>query len=187
MITSEEYIQALITGNSLIIKKIYNQLYPKIERFVTKNQGDRDDALDVFHDALMYIIVTQKEKAKPIDSFEAYLFVICKNLWKKTLKKRVTKVEDATLVDETTDLSLFILEQEYFDFYIEKFNCLSQNCKELLSSYFNGLNYQEIVKEYSYATVNTARQRIFKCRTKLIQLIKEDERFKRIRKAYKNQ
>ena len=83
---------------------------------------------------------------------------------------------------------LFILkvlvQQEYFDFYIEKFDCLSVNCKELLSSYFNGLNYQEIVQEYGYATINTARQRIFKCRAKLIKLIKEDKRFKRIWNAY---
>ena len=48
----------------------------------------------------------------------------------------------------------------------------SDNCKEILSSYFNGLSYEEILKEYAYASINTVRQRVFKCRTKLINLIK---------------
>ncbi len=68
------------------------------------------------------------------------------------------------------------------NFYISKFNLLSENCKEILSVYFNGATYEDILLEYEYSTINTIRQRVFKCRTKLIELIKEDKEFQRIKK-----
>ncbi|MBC8754617.1 sigma-70 family RNA polymerase sigma factor [Kordia sp. YSTF-M3] len=183
---SERFIDALITGNELIIKELYTKLFPKIKSYVMKNRGDSQDASDVFHDGLMYIIVTQKEKRSEIKSFEAYLFVVCKNLWLKTLKNKVIKTDTLTLVDKEEELSSFIIEQQLFDFYIEIFDLLSENCKEVLSSYFNGLTYEEIVIEYAYASVNTVRQRVFKCRTKLIKLIKEDNKYQKIKQWRQN-
>ena len=179
---TERYINALINGEDSVIKEIYSKIYPKISFYVQSNKGESDDALDVFHDALMYIIVTQKERKTTIQSFEAYLFVICKNIWKKTLRNRVIKTDIVTLEDKETNLSAFILEQQCFDFYVAKFNLLSENCKDILSSYFNGSTYEDLLIEYSYATINTVRQRVFKCRTKLTELIKGDQEFQKILK-----
>ncbi|WP_298419857.1 sigma-70 family RNA polymerase sigma factor [uncultured Kordia sp.] len=183
---SERFINALTSGNERIIKEIYTKLFPKIKTYVLKNRGDTQDASDVFHDGLMYIIVTQKEKKTEIKSFEAYLFVICKNIWKRTLKNKVIKTDPLTLVDKEAELGAHILEQELFDFYIEKFDLLSDNCKEILSSYFNGLSYEDIVTEHSYASINTVRQRVFKCRSKLVKLIKEDNKYQKIRRWRQN-
>lgn len=177
---TERYITALLNGDDSVIKEIYSKMFPKIVSYIQKNSGKKDDALDVFHDALMYIIVTQKEKRTVIFSFEAYLFVVCKNIWKKTLKNRVIKADVVALEDKETNLSAFILKQQCFDFYVAKFELLSENCKDLLVSYFNGSTYEDLLIEFSYATVNTVRQRIFKCRTKLTELIKSDKEFKRI-------
>lgn len=180
MNTTEKYINALIKGDDRVIKEIYSKLFPKIKSYIITNRGKKEDALDVFHDALMYIIVTHKEKKISILSFEPYFFTICKNLWKKNLKSRVIKTDVVTLRSKETDLSLFILEQQCFDFYIEKFGLMSANCKEILSSYFNGLSYEEIQIENNYTSINTVRQRVFKCRKKLIALIKKDKRFQKI-------
>jgi len=179
---TEKYINALIKGNDKVIKEIYAKLYPKIKSYVITNRGKEEDALDVFHDALMYIIVTHKKKKITILSFEPYFFTICKNLWKKNLKSRVIKTDTVTLVSRETDLSIFMLEQQCFDYYIEKFNLLSINCKEILSSYFNGLSYDEILIDNNYSSINTVRQRVFKCRKKLTELIKKDKRFQKIKK-----
>ena len=178
---SERYLNALLNGDDIVINEIYSKIYPKIVSYILKNNGKSDDALDVFQDALMYIIITQKEKRTVILSFEAYLFVVCKNIWKKSLKNKVIKSEVLTLVDKETDLSEFIMEQKAFDFYTAKFDLLSENCKEILSVYFNGATYEDILIEYAYATINTVRQRVFKCRAKLTELIKEDKEFQKIK------
>ncbi len=182
MESTERYINALLHGEDSVIKEIYSKIYPKVVSYIVSKNGRSDDSLDVFQDALMYIIVTQKEKRTAIASFEAYLFVVCKNIWKKKLNNKVMNTDVITLVDKETELSSFIVEQKAFDFYIEKFELLSTNCKEILSVYFNGASYEDLVVEFAYGTINTVRQRVFKCRTKLIELIKEDIEFKKIMK-----
>lgn len=180
--SDDKYLNALLSGNEPLIKEIYDRIFPKVKSFVSKNKGQVDDAYDIFQDALIYIITVQKKKKTEIKSFEAYLFVICKNLWRRKLKKRVIKIESNTLEDKTTDLNLFIFEQKCHDFYIEMFNQLSTNCKDIIGNYFNGWSYEEIQKEYDYSSVNTVRQRVFKCRTKLTQLIKNDKRYHKLKR-----
>ncbi len=177
---SKIYIEALINNNEPLIKEIYDLVFPKVKKFIINNGGDLEDVQDIFHDALIYIIAVQKENDLKIQSFEAYIFTICKNMWKRASKKRVMKSEFPTLTDDGSDLESFILEQECFEFYIEKFQLLSENCQEILSEYFNGQSYEDLMIEHSYSTINTIRQRVYKCRVKLTNLIKKDLRYKKI-------
>ncbi len=177
---TDKFIKALIQGDNVIISEIYDRFFPKALVFILQNKGTQTEARDIFQEALLYIIIGVQERKLKIDCFEAYLFTICKNMWKRELekqKKRVIKEEVITLVDRETDFALFMVEQEHLELYREKFNTLSDNCKEILSLFFNDVSYEEIIKELSYATINTARQRIFKCKRKLINMIKSDNRF----------
>lgn len=178
-----KYLQALISGNQQVIQEIYTKFYPKIHAFILRNNGKSADAKDVFHDALLYLIAIQKEKDLEIQSFEGYLFTICKNMWRRSLKtnREWVMIEDiAPPQSKEVDLSRFIIEQARLDFYQEKFQLLSDNCKEILSSYFNNVGYDEIAKTLKYSSINTVRQRVFKCKAKIIKLIKEDPRFHKL-------
>ncbi len=177
---SEKYLEALITNNGKVVKEIYTKFYPKTASFVLNNKGRIEDAQDVFQDALFYLIYIYKEKLIRVDNFEAYLFTICKNIWKRRLnhkKEWVMKENYYPLIDKTTDMALFILEQERRELYIEKFAELSTNCKDILTYYFNKMDYRELVSYFSYSSINTAWQRVFKCKKRLIQLIKNDKRY----------
>lgn len=181
---SNKYLNALLDGNQQITQEIYKRFYPKVHSYILRNKGKSADAKDVFHDALMYLIVVHKEKKLEIQSFEAYLFTICKNIWRRSLKNKkewVTIDEIAPPQSKHTQLSEFVVEQARLDFYQEKFQLLSDNCKEILSSYFNGVGYEEILKELKYSSINTVRQRVFKCKAKIIKLIKEDPRFHKLK------
>lgn len=183
MSDSERYLLALLEGNSNVIEEIYTLFFPKVKFFVIENKGKEIDAKDVFQDALLYLIIVQKEKELQVKSFEAYLFTICKNIWRRKLKNKkewVINHEVIPLIDRETDLSLFILEQKRLEFYQEKFQLLSDNCKQILGNYFNGMKYEEILIELNYSSINTVRQRVFKCKTKIIKLIKSDIRYKKL-------
>lgn len=175
------FTQGLLEGKEKVIAEIYSRFFPKALKYVSSNQGDIDSAKDIFQEALLHIIVGAQEKRINIKNFEAYLFTVCKNLWRKHSekeKKWVIKSEVVPLIDKDTDFAAFFLEQEQMELYREKFNLLSDNCKEILSLFFNNISYDRIIKELSYASINTARQRIFKCKNKLISLIKADPLFK---------
>ncbi|WP_109300807.1 RNA polymerase sigma factor [Aquimarina sp. AU474] len=175
-----KFINALVQGDDLVILEIYERFFPKALVYILQNKGTHSQAKDIFQEALLCIVIGVKERNLKVDCFEAYLYTICKNMWKKELeklKKRVIKEDVIALVDKETNFALFMIEQEQLDLYREKFGMLSENCKEILSLFFNEMSYDEIVKELAYATVNTARQRIFKCKKKLIEMIKSDSRF----------
>ena len=48
----------------------------------------------------------------------------------------------STLEDKAAPVSAQRKELDCMDFYIEKFQLLSPNCKEILGNYFNGWSYQ---------------------------------------------
>lgn len=182
---TEKYLNGLIYNDRKVVAAIYDAFFPKVKSFVLNNKGEEEDVQDVFHDSLMYLIVKHRESPLKINSFEAYFFTICKNIWRRTLKNKKNRVmnHDSTYyIDKETDLGLFVLEQERLEFYQEKFQLLSSNCKEILGSYFNGMSYEDLLQEYAYTSINTVRQRVFKCKAKIIQLIKEDRRYRKLRR-----
>ncbi len=180
---SEVFLNALIENNNKIIRIIYRKFYPKIESYIVHNSGSEKDAQDVFQDALMYLIIKHKSKKLEIKSFESYLFGICRNRWNTAIRgRKVIKSDFAILKEERVDLSQFVLAQQRLEFYTDKFQMLSDNCKKVLGSYFSEMTYAEIMEELSYSTINTVRQRVFKCKAQLIKLIKADSRYKKLTK-----
>lgn len=178
--TENKYLKALINNDTKITSEIYAIFFPRIATFISKNNGNYDDAKDVFQDALIYLVYITKEKSLQVKSFEAYLFTICKNIWRRRLKNRKVRImneEKHTLEDRMTTRSLIILEEKRLELYNESFAQLSENCKEVLAIYFNTLDYQELLRTFSYNSVDVARQRVYRCRKKLIDFIKLNKKY----------
>lgn len=176
------YLKALINSDTQIIKAIYENNFFKVKSFVLKNKGQQEDAEDVFQKALLQLAVRyKKEKFVITSSFEAYLFTVCKNLWRRELNKlkfRVTNHDLVELKDDNEDIAMAILEQERWELFTESLELISEKCKQLLKLYFAKVTYEEIVKTFEYSTETVARQRVFKCKNKLKELIRKDKRFR---------
>ena len=176
-----QYVEALVNGDQLVVSGIYSINLPKVISFVLKNKGTREDAEDVFQRAILQIAA--RYKAKPFQihtSFEAYLFTVCKNLWRRELnssKNRVTRGEFLEPVDDNSDLALSILEQQRWELFNSGMQKLSENCQQILTLFFNKVPYSQLVKQFGYNSESVARQRVFKCKAKLISFVKDDNRF----------
>jgi RNA polymerase sigma factor (sigma-70 family) len=177
------FIEGLRTGEQTVLEEIYDCFFIKVKIFVLQNKGSVSDAEDIFHNALIQLYIRLKNRELTIkSSFEAYLFTTCKNLWRRELnKKRVTDSKVIELEDKETENAVALLEQEQWELYIQKFQLLSENCRKVLTLLFNGTSYDDIVKTFSYASKVVARQRVFKCKTKLTKLIQEDKTFSKIK------
>lgn len=176
----DKYLKALLENDNTLISEIYERFFFKTSHFILKNSGTIAQAKDIFQEALLYIIMGVKERKLSISCFEAYLFTVTKNMWRREVekqKKRVIKDNLHTLGNKEVEFASFMIEQEHLELYQKKFDLLSSNCKDILTLFFNGINYEAITTELSYANINTVRQRVFKCKSKLIKLIKFDTRF----------
>lgn len=179
------YLNALVKGDSKIISSIYKTNFLGVKRFVLQNKGNIEDAQDIFQKALLQIAVRhKKEKITISNNFDAYIFTICKNLWRRELnsyKKRVTNTDKVEQVNEDTDNACAIVEQKRHELFLEKLNEISDNCKKILTMFFAKTTYAEIVAATEYNSESVVRQRVFKCKKRLTDLIKEDQRYNSLR------
>ncbi|WP_299889471.1 RNA polymerase subunit sigma [uncultured Lacinutrix sp.] len=179
---NDDFVRQFLEGNTELLNNIYKNSFKYVSHYITSRDGSIKDAEDIFHNALLLIYVKLKEDSINIQSFDNYLFTVCKNLWKReNTKYRVTKTNIIPLVNEELDKAAFYLEHSQWELYKEKFELLSKQCKDILNMVFEKKPYTEIVSKYSYASQTVARQRVFKCKSRLAKLIKEDLRFSKLK------
>ena len=185
MISSEEYLDALLNNDRKLLLNVYREFLPAVEKFVLNNSGTIDDAHDTFQKALFQLAVRYKnERFEVKGAFGPYLFAVCKNLWLRQINKsknRVTDFEFGNYYDEDTDQALALLEQKRHELFLEKLNQISENCRSILALYFSKVPYPEIMVKLAYNSETVVRQRVFKCKKKLKELVRKDKRYNALR------
>ena len=184
MIDNDYYVNGILISDEKVVSKIYQLFFPKRLHFVLQNKGQQADAEDIFQKALMQISarVKRRELTEINSTFEGYIFTACKNLWRRELnkRKRVTNHETVELVSEETDMAKALLEQERWELFKEKLEELSDNCKQIIKMFLEKKSYSEIMNKLSYSSETVVRQRVFKCKSKLIKIIRSDDRFHKL-------
>lgn len=179
------FLEAIEKNDSSVIKTIYEQSFYGIKQFVLQNKGNSEDAEDVFQKALLQIAVRlKKEKFEIKSSFEGFLYTVCRNLWRRELNKRknrVTNNEVIEQVSEERDTALSYLEIKKQELFVEKLGMLSENCRNILNLFFAKVPYAEILASTEYSSETVIRQRVFKCKKKLTELIRGDVRYMKLK------
>lgn len=182
MTDKESIINKFLTGDAAFLQQLYSKNYYGVERYVLKNSGTKEEARDIFQQGLLVMYTMLKKEALQVSSFDNYLFSVCKNLWiKYSTQKRVTKLPEDTLVDDSIDLAVFHIEQLQWNLFKEKFELLKDVCKKIIQMTLDNIPYATISKRLKYPNENAARQKVFRCKTKLFKMIRSDSRFKNLK------
>ena len=147
----QRYINGLLENHSSVIHEIYDRFSAKVKSFVLKNNGNEEDAADVFQEALINIYRQAKAGTFLLTCpFEAFLLLICKRKWINELKKRSTvrvtnKVElvSNTAVDELFLADQFIHQEARRSLFLAMFEKLGDKCKEIIRCSLNGKPQEE--------------------------------------------
>ena len=181
MTDNSYYLKALIENKADIVKAIYTANFFKVRAFVVKNNGQIQDAEDIFQKALLQLAVRYKKEKFVINtSFEAYLYTVCKNLWRRELNKSKLQVTNSHLIepkDDNEDIALAVMEQKRWELFTECLEKISDNCRKVLKLFFAKTPYSKMVEIFDYNSETVARQRVFKCKNKLKELVRGDHRF----------
>ncbi len=185
MSEDQRLLSSLLEGDSEGIEDIYRLVFPRVKMFVLGNHGEEEDAWDIFQKALMQLTARiRKRQFQITDSFEAYLYTACKNLWRRELnrRKRVTTMHRNEQHGENAseDMAIAILEQERWELLQRCIQKLSENCRRILTMYFRDTSYAAMKNEFNYNSETVARQRVFKCKAKLVKTIKESPDYKNL-------
>lgn len=170
----------LKTENNLVIKKLYENNFYKISKFVEKNSGNMADAEDLFQDSMLVLIEKiRKEQFLLTASIDTYLYAICKNLWFKKLRDRSIQlpIDDFKItnfqnsIDKSTEN-----KKSYLDILRGYLLKITEHCYGLITDFFlKEKTIEEIQEEYGYTTRHSAQNQKYKC-IKQIRKLKELEK-----------
>lgn len=182
--------KALITGirnhNTAILEHVYQTYFPLIEGHVVHNQGSREQAQDVFQEAM--IVVYNRIKSGELEltcKFGTFLYAICKNIWMQERKKYLLHAEKLKQhpleVNDPGPTGDPLLQQHLARIFDTHFNELSEDCRKILSMYFNDFTVEEIRSAMNYKDLHHAADRKYRCKKSLIKRIVNDPLFKRLK------
>ncbi|MBN1952419.1 MAG: hypothetical protein JW801_14555 [Bacteroidales bacterium] len=177
-----ELTRGILAGDVLVLNYIYDTCYPVIQKMITNNSGVKEDAQDVFQDAMVILYRNLKEKKiEHTGTLNGYLFILCRNIWFNRKKRKTLYVGSSLDMTETWVTDPTILEEIYrnerLNLYRSKFEELSENCKRVLRMFLNGVPIRDITETMGYRSVQHTKNRHFRCKMSLIAKIKASKTY----------
>lgn len=177
-----DLMRAIKTNDENALSNLYTANYKKVEHFILKNNGNTDQAKDIYQEAFIAMWQNiQMDKFQPQNdtSLHNYLFTIAKNKWLDHLRssnvKKTVSIdflgENLMTIDELDDNTIELLES-----IKEKFRHLGDNCKELLKRFYYAKEPLKTIATAFNWTEETAKNNKYRCMEKLRQLINKEKK-----------
>ncbi|MBW8327588.1 MAG: sigma-70 family RNA polymerase sigma factor [Prolixibacteraceae bacterium] len=185
--SNQELLNGILRNDTIVLQSIYKNFYSKINFFIKKNNGDDDDANDIFQEAI--IIIYRKLKANDLVldcTFETYLYSVCRFLWLKQLERRKLekeKIKDNHEYNEDIyddNLEKVVDLNDRYRLFQKHFANLGKDCQKVLQLYFDKVPLKSIAQIMGFKSEKYAKKRKFKCKEYLIKSIKQDLEYKKI-------
>lgn len=179
--TQEQLVNGVRANDSSILRWLYQSQYPKVRKFVLDNNGDEDQAKDLFQEAFIAFwnnVKNNKFTPESGTAITGYLYQIAKNKWldivrSSHFKKTVMLQTEHDQVDEEEDLEWI----QYRTLVAAEIKNLGDKCKEILGRfYFAKESMEQIAKAFQW-TEATARNSKYRCIKQLREKIKTQIKF----------
>jgi RNA polymerase sigma factor (sigma-70 family) len=183
-ISDAEALKALKEGDRFLIDRLYRQFYPSIAQMVRTNQGNEDDARDLFQDAMMVVYSKAKSQDFRLSaSLHTYLYAVARNLWLKKLRqvkgREVTIQDIGESIDESAANDWIEHQHEAKRQLLRrKLQELGEGCRDILLLSMTGMKIPQLVEKLKLSSELYARQRKFKCKEQLTRMVQADPSYK---------
>lgn len=181
--TSPELLVALRSDAEIddAIRFMYSEYYSTLSNFILQNNGNEEDAEDVFQDVVMaFIHMVREERFRNESGIKTILFAFTRNIWLNELKKR-NRAMKRDLNFETNkeivemDVTHTIELREMNKSLLDLMDKLGETCKKiLLAFYYDNKSMKEILEYLHYENEQVVRNKKSKCLKSLEQLLIEN-------------
>ncbi len=178
--SNEWLVKGLAEGRESCVKFIYREYFPMVRSIVSSQNGNLEDAEDIFHDGLIIVFNRLKsEKFTLNSSLKTYLFSVCRNLWRRRLERkyRLLYATDSYVSDLEGCYTQEAEEEEYaekFRLYKKHFVDLPEFCRMLLSCYIKKMSLEDIACIMNYKDTEYVKARKYYCKNLLRNKILND-------------
>ncbi len=182
--TDEQLLNGLAKGDNRCVKYMYDTTFQLVVQFIKGNRGTLEDAEDIFQEAL--IVLYRKQNSQPIQlesKLRTYLIAVCKYIWYNRVRSRqyMDTIENKVDYGDEPEIIEGVEQSDRFTLYKKYFNELSDKCREILDLHFQDKSMAEITDLLGFTSIGYARKRKFQCKEKLIQAIKADVHYQKLK------
>jgi RNA polymerase sigma factor (sigma-70 family) len=178
----QRYLLGLIENSGLVVKEIYERYAGKVKGYIMQNNGNEDDAADIFQEALIDIYQQARDKNLQLTCpFEAFLLLVCKRKWLNKLKKsglyRVTSDTDglSDIGEDVFALAEQLQQQdERAGLFMTMFERMGEKCREVIKWCLSGKPQEEVAVALG-VTYGYLRKKKSECMADLIKSIRSQQ------------
>jgi len=174
--TDSEDILGILNNSPDTLKRIYKVYFPMVLQMVLNNNGNEEDAKDIYQESI--IILYNKVKAGDFEltsKLKTYIYSVCRRIWLKKLNQRSNKecelkdIHDFLPVEN--DLELHEMRDLQFSKMEESLLMLGEPCRTIIQDfYMQGRSMQEICDKFGYTNPENAKTQKYKCLQRLKKL-----------------
>ena len=165
--TQDQIIQQIQSGKrERAFKELYNY-FPKVDALVLKSGGSKNDASDIFQEALILLFrKLQKSDFVLTSSVETYLYSVCRFMCYDQNRANA-KISDWNIELEESDedeIALLFQEEEKYKLAETALQTLEEKCLEILKMFYHhGVKMVEIAKKMKFSSAKIAKNQKYKC------------------------
>jgi len=172
----QKIIEGIAKGSTSELEYLYTAYFPMIFQLIIKNNGDEDDAKDIFQEAVIVLYDKVSNGDFVLSSkLKTFLYSVCRRLWLKRLSlpdrisfnlqehEDVLPVEDDILNSQQKEDQFLLMEKSL--------HLLGEPCQTIIRDfYLRNLSMQEISEKFGYTNADNAKTQKYKCLQRLKKL-----------------
>lgn len=174
--TDNEAILGILNNSESMLKRIYIAYFPMVLQLVISNNGNEDEAKDVYQEAI--IVLYNKVKTGDFElssKLKTYIYSVCRRLWLKRLSQMSRYGGDIHDLQEYLPVDEDLISHEEKDMQFNKMegalSLLGEPCKTIIEDfYIKDRSMQEICEKFGYTNADNAKTQKYKCLQRLKKL-----------------
>lgn len=171
--TDREVVLGILNNSVEALNKLYAAYFPMVLQFILNNNGNEDDAKDVYQEAIIVLYNKVKSGSFELSSkLKTYIYSVSRRIWLKKLAQQSRKTsniadfEDVLMVEE--DIEQHEQKDMQFDKMKVALDSLGEPCKTIIQDfYINNQSMQEICEKFGYTNTDNAKTQKYKCLQRL--------------------
>ena len=177
----EDIISLIRSGQDReVVPILYKKVYPLVEYYIVRNSGKKEDAADIFQDALLlfYRQIVQDTFNEKYKVF-GYLYKICLYKWVNKAKKnsKIKFVEEIENLDYMIEAeqSTEALSNPDENIIRKLFSPIGEKCIELMTyTTYSSLLLEDIMVRMEFNSVAAVKMQLKRCKEKLVKQIEDN-------------
>jgi RNA polymerase sigma factor (sigma-70 family) len=174
--TDREVVLGILNNSDDALNKLYIGYFPMVLQFILNNNGDEDDAKDVYQEGI--IVLYNKIKSGDFElssKLKTYIYSVCRRIWLKKLAQQSKKTNNIADFEDIISIDVDIEDHEQKEEQFDKMQSallhLGEPCKTIIQDfYLNNLSMHDISEKFGYTNTDNAKTQKYKCMQRLKKL-----------------